>query len=94
MIDRTVKIALPSVHMAGSDAHHRAHLEIGSHGLSLFLAPDAAYPVLDVNGTADELSVVVAELQAALAARASDDPPADLAQLPLALAAHAGAPRS
>ena len=64
-----VKVALPGVHMAGSDAHHNAHLEVGQHGLALFLAPDAAYPVLDVNGTSAQLEIVVRELQAALTSR-------------------------
>jgi len=64
-----IKVALPTVHMAGSDAHHDAHLEVGPHGFALFLTPDAAYPVLDVNGTRDQLASVVRELQAALAPR-------------------------
>jgi hypothetical protein len=41
------KVALPRVHMAGSDAHHDAHLEVGPHGFAVFLAPDAEFPVLD-----------------------------------------------
>jgi hypothetical protein len=65
----TIKVALPSVHMAGSNAHHDAHIEVGQHGWALFLAPDAAYPVLDVNGTSEQLDVVVRELRAALASR-------------------------
>ena len=56
--------------MAGSDAHHRAHIEVGPHGLALFLAPDAEFPVLDVNGTPDELNAVAQGLLAALALRA------------------------
>ena len=62
-------VALPGVHMAGSDAHYDAHIEVGQHGLALFLAPDAEYPVLDVNGTTEQLEVVVGRLQAALASR-------------------------
>ena len=46
-----IKVALPGVHMAGSDAHHNAHIEVGHHGFALFLSPEAEYPVLDVNGT-------------------------------------------
>jgi hypothetical protein len=65
-----MRIDLPSVHMAGSDAHHRAHIQVGPHGLALFLAPDADFPVLDVNGTAAELNAVVRGLQVALALRA------------------------
>ena len=55
--------------MAGSDAHHDAHLEVGPHGFALFLAPDAEYPVIDVDGTLEQLDAVVRDLQAALAAR-------------------------
>ena len=55
--------------MAGSDAHHDAHLDVGPHGFALFLAPDAEYPVIDVDGTLEQLDAVVRELQAALAAR-------------------------
>ena len=63
------KVALPGVHMAGSDAHYNAHIEVGQHGFALFLAPDAAYPVLDVNGSSEQLDVVVRGLQAALTSR-------------------------
>ena len=52
------KVALPGVHMAGSDAHYNAHIEVGQHGFALFLAPDAEYPVLDVNGTSEQRGVV------------------------------------
>jgi len=62
-------IDLPRVHMAGSDAHHKAHLEVGQHGFALFLAPDAEAPVLDIDGTLEQLDGVVRELQGALAAR-------------------------
>jgi hypothetical protein len=55
--------------MAGSNAHHKAHIEVGEHGFALFLAPDAKYPVLDVNDQPEELDMVVGELQAALAFR-------------------------
>jgi len=64
-----MKIDLPRVHMAGSDAHHKAHLEVGQHGFALFLAPDAEAPVLDIDGTLEQLDGVVRELQGALAAR-------------------------
>ena len=62
-------VALPRVHMAGSDAHHDAHIEVGQHGFALFLAPDAGYPVLDIDGTPEQLAAVVSGLQAALASR-------------------------
>ncbi|OLB61066.1 MAG: hypothetical protein DMG04_13285 [Acidobacteria bacterium] len=64
-----MRIDLPRVHMAGSDAHHKAHLEVGQHGFALFLAPDAEAPVLDIDGTLEQLDGVVRELQGALAAR-------------------------
>jgi hypothetical protein len=64
-----ITVALPGVHMAGTDAHHNAHIEVGQHGFALFLAPDAEYPVLDINGTSEQLNVVVQSLQAALASR-------------------------
>jgi hypothetical protein len=64
-----IKIALPRVHMAGSNAHYDAHLEVGQHGFALFLAPDAAAPVLDIDGTLEQLDAVVHDLQLALTAR-------------------------
>jgi hypothetical protein len=75
-----VKVALPGVHMAGSDAHYNAHIEVGQHGFALFLAPDAEYPVLDVNGTSEQLDAVVRGLQAALASRCVSN--ADTDRLP------------
>ena len=61
-----VQIALPSVHMAGGDAHYPAHFELSQHGLALFLTRDAEFPVLDINATADQLDAVVQQLQTAL----------------------------
>jgi len=55
--------------MAGSNAHYDAHFAVGQHGFALFLAPDAVAPVLDVDGTLDQLDAVVHDLQGALAAR-------------------------
>jgi hypothetical protein len=72
-----VKVALPGVHMAGSDAHYNAHIEVGQHGFALFLAPDAEYPVLDVNGTSEQLDAVVRGLQAALASRCASNADTD-----------------
>ena len=66
-------VALPGVHMAGSDAHYSARIEVGQHGFALFLTPDAEYPVLDVNGTSEQLDVVVRALQAALAYRCASN---------------------
>lgn len=43
-----IRIDLPRVHMAGSDAHHDAHLELGQHGFALYLSPDATYPLVDM----------------------------------------------
>ena len=68
-----IKVAVPGVHMAGSDAHYNAHIEVGPHGFALFLAPDAEYPVLDVNGTSEQLDVVVTGLQGALASRCASN---------------------
>ena len=65
-----IKVALPRVHMAGSDAHYDAHIEVGPHGFALFLTPDAPYPTLDIDGTPDQLSGIVRALHAALASRA------------------------
>ena len=72
----TIKVDLPSVHMAGSDAHHDAHIRVGQHGFALFLAPDADFPVLDITGTPAQLSEVVTALAAALRAR-QESAPAD-----------------
>ena len=68
------KVALPSVHMAGQNAHYDAHIEVGHHGFALFLAPGAEYPILDVDGTVEQLTAVVEGLQAALASRGHDEP--------------------
>src|SRR4029450_8993637 len=47
-----IKVAQPIVHMAGSDAHYNAHIEVSPHGFALFLAPAAEYPARDVTRTA------------------------------------------
>ena len=70
-----IKVDLPRVHMAGSDAHHNAHLEVGPHGFALFLSPDAEYPLLDIDGTPTQLDDLVRALNAALASRASGNTP-------------------
>ena len=62
-------VNLPRVHIAGSDAHCDAHIEVGPHGFALFLSPDAEYPMLDIDGTPQQLDDVVRGLQAALASR-------------------------
>ena len=69
MAGAVTKISLPSVHMAGNDAHYAAHFELGQHGLALFLPPDSALPVLDINATPEQLETLVRELHAALADR-------------------------
>jgi hypothetical protein len=83
------KVALPGVHMAGSDAHYNAHIEVGHHGFALFLSPEAEFPVLDVNGTSEQLDILVRGLQAALAARDASgpvtEPQAQLAPAPPAV---------
>jgi hypothetical protein len=65
-----IRVDLPRVHMAGSDKHYNAHIEVGQHGFALFLAPDAEYPMLDIDGTPQQLDDLVRGLQAALAAHA------------------------
>ena len=62
-------IGLPRVHIAGSNPYYDAHVEVADHGVALFLTPDAAAPVLDIEGTWDELDAVVSALQAALVAK-------------------------
>ena len=63
----SIKISLPSVHMAGDNAHYAAHFELGRHGLALFLAADSALPILDINATTEQLEMLVRDLHAALA---------------------------
>jgi hypothetical protein len=63
-----IRIALPRVHLAGSNAHYDAHLEVGRHGLSLFLAPTAQYPTLDIDGTPEQLAELAHALTRALTA--------------------------
>jgi hypothetical protein len=64
-----IKVDLPRVHVAGSDAHHDAHLEVGPQGFALFLSPDAEYPLLDIDGPPAQLDEIVRALGAALASR-------------------------
>jgi hypothetical protein len=66
----TIRVNLPRVHMAGSDAHSNAHIEVGPHGFALFLSPDAEHPVLDIDGTRTQLDDVVEALKVALASQA------------------------
>jgi len=66
-----IRVDLPRVHMAGSDAHLDAHLEVGPHGFALFLSPDAEYPLLDIDGTPSQLDDLVRALKAALASQGS-----------------------
>ncbi len=63
-----VRIALPRLHLAGSNAHYDAHLEVGRHGLSLFLAPTAQFPTLDIDGTREQLAQLAHALTRALTA--------------------------
>ena len=60
-------VALPRVHLAGSDRSYDAHIEVGRHGFSLFLSPTAEYPSLDIDGTREQLERVAQELTRALA---------------------------
>lgn len=63
-------VAIPGLHMAGADTHYDAHVEVGPHGFAIFLKPDAEYPAIDINGTPEELDLLLRELSAALASRA------------------------
>ena len=63
-----ISVALPRVHLAGSDADYDAHIEVGRHGFSIFLTPTAEYPTLDIDGTREQLERVVHELTDALSA--------------------------
>ena len=77
----SISVVLPSVHMAGSDAHYDAHFEVSRHGLALFLTPDAEYPVLDINGTPSQLDDVLRELQGGIEANRAQ-PDAEQLDLP------------
>ncbi len=61
-----LRIALPRVHLAGSNAHYDAHIDVGRHGISLFLTPTAQYPSLDIDGTREELALLAEALVSAL----------------------------
>jgi hypothetical protein len=65
----TIRVDLPRVHVAGSDAQCDARIEVGQHGFAVFLAPDAEFPMLDIDGTPQQLLDLVSRLQAALASR-------------------------
>ena len=62
----SITVGLPGVHMAGSDAHHDAHFEVGPHGIALFLSLGAVTPILDINGTPDQIDAVARDLRAAV----------------------------
>lgn len=70
-----IRVDLPRVHVSGSDAHHNAHLEVGQHGFALYLSPDAAYPLLDIDGTPGQLDDFVRALNAALTSRLAENTP-------------------
>src|SRR4051794_34284043 len=46
----------------GSNALHEARVEIGAHGVALFLTPDAPLPFLDIDCTREILREVVERL--------------------------------
>ena len=68
----TIRVDLPRVHMAGSDAHSNAHIEVGQHGFALFLSPGTEHPLLDIDGTRAQLDEVVQALRMALESQARD----------------------
>ncbi len=65
-------VQMPRVHMAGTEALHHAHLEVSSHGVALFLSPDAPLPLLDIDGSPVDLRAFMQDLSAALDATAED----------------------
>lgn len=65
-------VQMPRVHMAGTEALHHAHLEVSSHGVALFLSPDAPLPLLDIDGAPDDLRAFLHDLSAALGSAADD----------------------
>lgn len=65
-MDSTIIIRLPPVHIAGSNALHEAHVEIGAHGVALFLTPDAPLPFLDIDCTRAIMCELVDLLAASL----------------------------
>jgi hypothetical protein len=69
----TIRVALPRVHMAGSDAHVDAHIEVGQHGFALYLSPHADHPLLDIDGTRAQLDDVVNALRVALESQGMKD---------------------
>jgi hypothetical protein len=62
----TIRVDRPRVHMAGSDAHCNAHIEVGQHGFALFLSSGTEHPLLDIDGTRAQLDEVVQALKTAL----------------------------
>jgi hypothetical protein len=62
-------IYLPRLHVAGWDAHHDAHIEVGPHRLALSLSPEADYPVVDIDGMLTALEEPVGGLRAAVDSR-------------------------
>jgi len=59
-------VDLPRVHMAGMDAHCDPHVEVDQRGFASLLAPDAAFPRLNIDGSPEQLRDLVLRPQAAL----------------------------
>jgi hypothetical protein len=59
-------VTLPRVRMAGAPAPQNAHIEVGAHGLALFLSNESPLPVMDIDGTREELRAFVDRLAMAL----------------------------
>jgi hypothetical protein len=68
-----INVPLSSVPLAGSDAPGNALLDVGQHGFVLFLGPDAQSPLVDIDGTVEQLVRVIRELRTGLASRRSSD---------------------
>ena len=66
-----IRVDPPRVHMAGSDADLNAQLEVGPHGVALFLSPDADYPLLDIDGTPPQAATLLTRAKEDVSARAA-----------------------
>lgn len=62
-----ITVPRSSVPLAGSDAPGNALLDVGQHGFVLFLGPDAQSPLVDIDGTVEQLVRVIRELRTGLA---------------------------
>jgi hypothetical protein len=59
-------VDLPRIHVARIDAHGDPHVEVDQRGFASLLAPDAAFPRLNIDGSPEQLRDPVLRPQAAL----------------------------